>query len=479
MSQEQVDSRRQWKVSDLHSLHVLVVGAGVTGRALQRFCEGHGAHVSLLDDRVDGALREIPTGVELALISPGWRPDHPAIQAIINQRIPVLSEIDFAWEMKSELAPDQRWLSLSGTNGKTTTIQMLESIFKNSEIKGVACGNVGRTVIESISPQYDFLAIELSSFQIHWSDKVRFESIALLNISPDHIDWHGSFDAYRDAKLKLISLSKSAFINVSDATLSRAWPTLERDFDAKVIPFHLGSPASGEIGLVEDLIVDRALVVDAMNAEVLVELGSLPSRAPHNVSNAMAAAALAKSIGVPTEAIASGLQKFAFDHHRLEEVGNFDGVVWIDDSKATNPHAAMAALFAYDSVIWIAGGLAKGASMEELVRATSARIRAAILIGTDAPLIRSALEAVAPNLKIVDVLPSSESDIEGHSVGEDVMRRAVIFAKNLASRGDTVLLAPACASMDQFVSYAHRGDIFKTAVLEVAGNVNRNESGEG
>lgn len=464
----EMKNQQALSLADLHGANVLVVGAGVTGRSLQSFCQTHGAKVSLLDDRSEGALREIPEAVDLALISPGWRVDHPIIKEIMARGIRYLSEIDFAWEMKKEIAPEQRWIALSGTNGKTTTIQMVESIINHSEIAGVACGNVGRTVIESISPEISLLAIELSSFQIYWSDRAHFEAIALLNISPDHIDWHETFEAYSDAKLKLISLSDCALINISDATLSRAWPSLQNQSIRKLIPFHLGSPASGEIGLVEDLIVDRALVADPMNAEVLVEVESLPSKAPHNIGNAMAAAALAKVIGLGSDAITAGLQAFTFDHHRLELVGEFSGVKWVDDSKATNPHAAMAALFAYDSVIWIAGGLSKGAAMEELVRACASRIRAAILIGTDAPIIRAALEDAVPSMKIVDVI-IDEVDVgrEG-TIGAEVMRRAVTYANSLASRGDTVLLAPACASLDQFTSYAERGDLFQAAVLDVA-----------
>ena len=446
------------ELAALQGMDVVIVGAGVTGRALRDFVAKHGSNVSMIDDRVDGAARSLPERCELAIISPGWRPDHPVIEEIKAREIPHMSEIDFAWEMKRQIAPQQRWIALSGTNGKTTTIQMVENIMRSAAVAGVACGNVGRTVIESIKPEIEILAIELSSFQIHWSDRARFEAIALLNISPNHIDGHGSFDSYRDAKLKLISLSKRSLINVSDATLSRAWPDLISSSQSQLIPFHLGSPASGEIGLVEDLIVDRALVEDPMNAEVLLEVAILPSKAPHNVSNALAAAALAKLVGIDAKAIAQGLASFVIDQHRLQVVCESKGVMWVDDSKATNPHAAMAAIFSYPSVIWIAGGLAKGASMDELVRATSSRIRAAILVGTDASLIRSALEETKPGVKIVEV---------GATTGREVMREAVTFAKNLASHGDTVLLAPACASMDQFTSYKERGDLFQSAVREL------------
>jgi UDP-N-acetylmuramoylalanine--D-glutamate ligase len=445
-------------IDALRGLDLVIVGAGVTGKALHDFALSHGALVSMVDDRVDGALRSLPERCALAIISPGWRPDHPVIEEIRARGIPHLSEIDFAWEMKRQIAPEQRWIGLSGTNGKTTTIQMVENIMRSAGVAGVACGNVGRTVIESITPEIDILAIELSSFQIDWSELPRFEAIALLNISPDHIDWHGSFDRYRDAKLKLISLSKRSFINISDATLSRSWPELTTASNSDLIPFHLGSPASGEIGLVEDLIVDRALVDDPMNAEVLVEVAVLPSSASHNVSNAMAAAALSKAIGIGADAITRGLATFVLDQHRLQVIGESKGVTWVDDSKATNPHAAMAAIFSFPSVIWIAGGLAKGASMDELVRATSSRVRAAILVGRDAPLIRAALEELNPSVKIVEV---------GATQGREVMREAVTFAKNLASRGDTVLLAPACASMDQFTSYKERGDLFQGAVKEL------------
>jgi UDP-N-acetylmuramoylalanine--D-glutamate ligase len=445
-------------IDALRGLDLVIVGAGVTGKALHDFALSHGALVSMVDDRVDGALRSLPERCALAIISPGWRPDHPVIEEIRARGIPHLSEIDFAWEMKRQIAPEQRWIGLSGTNGKTTTIQMVENIMRSAGVAGVACGNVGRTVIESITPEIDMLAIELSSFQIDWSELPRFEAIALLNISPDHIDWHGSFDRYRDAKLKLISLSKRSFINISDATLSRSWPELTTASNSDLIPFHLGSPASGEIGLVEDLIVDRALVDDPMHAQVLVEVAVLPSSASHNVSNAMAAAALSKAIGIGADAITRGLATFVLDQHRLQVIGESKGVTWVDDSKATNPHAAMAAIFSFPSVIWIAGGLAKGASMDELVRATSSRVRAAILVGRDAPLIRAALEELNPSVKIVEV---------GATQGREVMREAVTFAKNLASRGDTVLLAPACASMDQFTSYKERGDLFQGAVKEL------------
>ena len=192
---------------------------------------------------------------------------------------------------------------------------------------------------------------------------------------------------------------------------------------------------------------------------MLFELGDLSPAAPHNVLNAMAAAALIRSIGTSPEPLAKALRSFKLDHHRLELVAESDGVRWIDDSKATNPHAAIAALQSQLSAIWIAGGLAKGADMDELVQRVGSRIKAAILIGSDADVIDQALAKFAPEIR--------REKIDSALKGRELMREVVARAKTLAEEGDTVLLAPACASMDQFKNYAERGDLFAAAVREV------------
>ncbi len=200
--------------------------------------------------------------------------------------------------------------------------------------------------------------------------------------------------------------------------------------------------------------VDRAFVSD--EAEALFELSDINPAVPHNVLNAMAAAGLARSVGSKAESIAQALRNFKLDHHRLEVVAERDGVFWIDDSKATNPHAAMAALNSQLKSIWIAGGLAKGATMDELVKNCSSRIRSAILIGSDAPLIAKALEENAPEIPI--------HHVNEYSDPLDLMKKVVALAGELAQSGDAVLLAPACASMDQFKNYAERGQLFAKAV---------------
>jgi len=210
---------------------------------------------------------------------------------------------------------------------------------------------------------------------------------------------------------------------------------------------------------VENLVVDRAFIAD--EAEALFELGDIKPAVPHNVLNAMAAAGLAHSVGASAESITSAVKKFRLDHHRLEVVAEKDGITWIDDSKATNPHAAIAALQSQLSSIWIAGGLAKGASMDDLVERCKSRIKAAILIGADAPLIETALRKYAPEIPVASIDPGLK--------GLEVMRQVVALAHIQARTGDVVLLAPACASMDQFKNYAERGDFFATAVKEKIG----------
>lgn len=450
--------------SEFEGKNFLVIGAGVTGRALFDFITRHGYPVEIIDERDSTAKRDIPQGIDgektIAVVSPGWRMDHPLIEELRRLRVHVLSEIDFAWKVKATLAPHQKWIALTGTNGKTTTIQMVESIFKASGVNGVACGNVGRTVIESLENGFDILAIELSSFQLAWSDLPRFEAVALLNIAQDHIDWHGSFESYADAKMKLFHLSKLALVNISDATLAKSFQLLkERAPHVKVVAFHLDTPGPGELGLVEEILVDRAFVPDQSEAIELSLASDLPSDAPHNLLNSLAAAGLARALQIEPSAIATGLRGFSLDHHRLELILDQDGIAWIDDSKATNPHAALSALFSFDRIIWIAGGLAKGASMDELARAAHRRIEAVILIGTDAPLIKAAMLREKPQLKIVETDPGLR--------GKELMRHVVTVAKALASSGHTVLLAPACASMDQFTSYAERGEAFSDAVREL------------
>ena len=330
---------------------------------------------------------------------------------------------------------------------------MAEAMMVESGIQALACGNVGFTAIEAVtSSKAAVLVLELSSFQLEWSKEAEYESVAILNIAEDHIDWHQSFENYARAKFKIAAHAQVVILNKHDSEIVKR----AQDLSHRVIWFSLDTPAPHQIGLVENLIVDRAFIES--EAEALFELADIKPAVPHNLLNAMAAAALARSIGVSADAIAKAVKKFKLDHHRLELVAERDEIRWIDDSKATNPHAAIAALQSQLSAIWIAGGLAKGAAMDELVQRCKNRIKAAILIGADAPIIEAALRKYAPEIQIASIDPGLK--------GIDVMKRAVALAHTQAKAGDTVLLAPACASMDQFKNYAERGDLFAQAVKE-------------
>ena len=438
---------------------IAIMGAGVTGTAVLNFLIGRGIEADIFDDKASVAKHEIESSYDLAIVSPGWKRSHPMIEQLRSIGTELLSEIDFSWKVKQEIAPDQKWIALTGTNGKTTTIQMMQSIFNHSSKRGTVCGNVGEPVISALGLEenFDYLALELSSFQLEWSEHAQYEAVALLNIAPDHLDWHGSFDEYALAKLKLLDSGKLAVINGEDSESvlrSSAW-------SGKKVFYFLNTPQAGELGLVENLLVDRAFTGNSNEAIDFAEISDIHPAVPHNVANALAAAGLALAIGITHEEIRDGLKNFTLDRHRLEHVLERDGIDWVNDSKATNPHAASAALMSHLSSIWIAGGLAKGAAMEPLIERCAARIKAAILIGQDAPIIATALSKIAPHIPYFIIPFSGDSQI--------LMREVVLKAQELATSGDTVLLAPACASMDQFSDYVERGDTFVEMVRKVVG----------
>jgi len=409
----------------------LILGAGVTGSAVAHALKGRGGIATITDDNASEAIK--PEDVDLAnfdaaVISPGWRQDHPLVKNVLASKLQILNEIDLAWQIRTEFSPGQKWLALTGTNGKTTTVEMAAKILQTAGLKAVACGNVGDTVIEAVDRKdpYDYLVLELSSFQLHWAKQAQFVSAAILNIADDHLDWHGTFDAYADAKFSILDRAEIAVLNADDQEVV----TRANRFTGRKVFFSLDTPAPGEIGVVEELLVDRAFVTDPMEAAMICELQDITPTVPHNVSNALAAAALARTVGVSHENIQKALQEFKPGRHRIETVFESDSVSWVNDSKATNPHAASASLMSNLSVVWIAGGLAKGADMNSLVTRCKGRIKAA-----------------------------------GDS--NSLMEAVVAEAAKLVAPGDAVLMAPACASMDQFISYADRGDRFAAAVRKV------------
>ena len=445
---------------------ILILGAGVTGSAVAKALKSRGGLVTITDDNSHDAVK--PENVDLAnfdavVISPGWRQDHPLVKKVLASKLQILNEIDLAWQIRTEIAPGQKWLALTGTNGKTTTVEMVAKILQTAGLKSVACGNVGDTVIEAVDRKdpFDYLVLELSSFQLHWAKQAQFVSAAILNIADDHLDWHGTFDTYADAKFSILDRADVAVLNADDQEVV----TRANRFKGRKVFFSLDTPAPGEIGVVEELLVDRAFVSDPMEAAMICELKDITPTVPHNVSNALAAAALARTVGVSHEHIQKALQEFTPGRHRIETVFESDSVTWVDDSKATNPHAASASLMSHLSVVWIAGGLAKGAEMGSLVERCKGRIKAAILIGADRQLIADALQEHAP--EIPRILVDAPANYTRGGDSNSLMEAVVAEAAKLVAPGDAVLMAPACASMDQFISYADRGDRFAAAVRKL------------
>lgn len=374
----------------------------------------------------------------------------------------VVGDVEIAWLLRGpDAAP---WLAVTGTNGKTTTTQMLASILSAAGLRTAAVGNIGTPIIDVVlgAEPYsalDVLAVELSSYQLHWAPSLRAHSAAVLNLAPDHLDWHGSMEAYAADKGRIYEGNRVACVyNIADKATEDLVRAADVEEGCRAVGFTLGAPGPSQLGVVEGLLVDRAFVEDRhKQAQELAEVGDVQPPAPHNIANALAAAALARAYGVPAAAVRDGLRAFRPDAHRIQHIADVGDVAYIDDSKATNTHAAEASLAAYESIVWIAGGLAKGATFDELVAKSAKRLRGVVLFGADRDLIRQALARHAPEVPVVDL----------DRTDTGAMLEAVQEATRLARAGDTVLMAPACASMDMFTNYNQRGDMFAEAVREL------------
>jgi UDP-N-acetylmuramoylalanine--D-glutamate ligase len=481
------DVTRLRREDDWSHVRAVVAGFGVSGFAAADNLTHLGAAVVALDEKADGKEKQaellgvlgadvrlgegttatLPENADLLVVSPGWKPSAPLIEQARQRGIPVWGEVELAWRLRAD-GPDGSpapWLAVTGTNGKTTTVQMLDSILRAAGLRSVAAGNVGLPLVEAVMDPapYDVFAVELSSFQLHYTDSMSAEAAAVLNIAEDHLDWYdgpSGMSEYATDKGRIYHRAQRACVyNVADPETERLVRDADVEDGARAIGFTLGMPGVGMVGVVDDLLVDRAFIAERQSsAAELCRVEDLPSPAPHVVANALAAAALARAHGVPQAAVRDGLRAFRFDNHRIATVATVDGVSYVDDSKATNPHAALSSLLAYDPVVWIAGGLAKGAHFDDLVASTRDRLRAAVLLGRDRDVIAEALARHAPDVRVIGV------DADETDGGHAAMERAVVAARDLAQPGDTVLLAPGCASMDMFASYADRGDAFIAAV---------------
>lgn len=461
--------------------NVTVAGLGVSGIPAARVLHGLGAVVTVVNEGDDERSRTqaaelealgvtvrlgdgatLPEGTELVVTTPGWQPDKPLFAAAAAAGVEVWGDVELAWRLRGpDAAP---WLAVTGTNGKTTTVRMLASILEAAGLRTAAVGNIGVSLLDVVTGDepYDVLAVELSSYQLHWAPSLRAHSATVLNLAPDHLDWHGSMEAYAADKGRVYEGNQVACVyNVADKATEDLVRGADVDEGCRAIGFTLNAPAPSQLGVVDGILVDRAFVPDRQKqAQELAEISDVQPPAPHNIANALAAAALARAYGVPATAVRDGLRAFRPDAHRIEHIADVAEVAYVDDSKATNTHAAQASLAAYESIVWIAGGLAKGATFDELVTDAAKRLRGVVLIGADRALIREALARHAPEVPVVDL----------DRTDTGAMSEAVRQAARLAEPGDTVLMAPACASMDMFTNYNKRGDAFADAVRELGGS---------
>lgn len=481
-----VDDLASWH-HDWSGLRVAVLGLGVSGFAAVDTLVELGATVTAVAERVDDQRRtilgvlDVPivdagrddlpealTGAELVIASPGLRPDHPWLVAAAERGIPVWGDVELAWRVRDKVRAAD-WILVTGTNGKTTTTQLAAHMLREAGVRVAPVGNIGTPVLDAVrDPEgFDALVVELSSFQLHGlpttgAGAISPHSAVCLNLDDDHIDWHGSADAYRDAKAKVYNAARVAAVyNVEDPATMRMVEDAEVVEGCRAIGFSLGVPGPSDLGVVDGILVDRAFLDErhrsALELADLADLEPAGLRSPHMARNVLAAAALARAFGAEPAQVREAIRSFRLDRHRTELVAEIDGVRFVDDSKATNPHAAEGSLSAFPHVVWILGGLFKGADVAPLVERHAGRIVAAVAIGVDRAPIAAAFARHAPGIPLVEVDTADTGA---------VMRLAVEAAAAHAEPGTTVLLAPAAASMDQFESYADRGDRFAAAVRE-------------
>jgi UDP-N-acetylmuramoylalanine--D-glutamate ligase len=463
---------------------VLVVGLGITGQSAASLLRRRGASVIATDSRDDAERRDladmlakdgvsvrlgdgavgpgatVPAGTALVVASPGLRPDTPLLAAAVAAGVEVIGDVELAWRLRPALASGgrQAWLAVTGTNGKTTTVRMLAAMLAAAGHRSVAAGNVGTPILDVVTdPEpYHVVAVELSSFQLYWSATLDPLAAVVLNIAAHHLDWHDDIESYIAAKARIFGPATIAICNAEDARSAVMAEQAAARGAERVVGFRLADPGPGELGVAGGWLVDNAFGRDVRLAPQEI----VRPAAPHNVADALAAAALARAYGDQPASIAAGLAGFVPEPHRISLVAERDGVTFIDDSKASNPAAAAASLAAFPSIVWVAGGLFRGsdADLDAVVAGAASRLRAAVLIGTDRDRFARALARHAPDVPVTE-LSSTETG---------VMDEAVAAAAAAAERGDTVLLAPAAQSWDMFRDYPARGDAFAAAVSRLA-----------
>ena len=451
---------------------VLVTGAGISGVGIARLLADLNVDVLIADanetarDRAmevadvagihpDQALAEL-SRFSCVVTSPGWRPDTPLLRAAQAAGLEVLGDVELCYRLDraSVFGPPRIWMVVTGTNGKTTTTSMLASIMQQAGYQAEAVGNIGVSVAEAVSaPQrIDVLVAELSSFQLHWSNQLVPDVGVLLNLAEDHIDWHGSMAAYAAAKAKVLA-APLAIAGLDDALVQQYVTT-------PVMGFTLQSPQAGQVGVTNGTIVDN-LHGTTRN---IVPVAGLEPPGPAGIYDALAATAAAVALvpDLQPSVIAQALQSFKVAGHRGQQVAEARGIVAIDNSKATNPHAADSALAGHDSVIWVAGGQLKGAEVDDLVARHAHRLKAVALMGVDRNIIRESVEKHAPG---VPIFVTDDTD------PQSAMDAVCAWAVTQASSGDAIVLAPAAASLDMYTGMGQRGVLFAESVSAHLGGV--------
>ncbi len=424
----------------------LVIGAAVSGRAAVPLLRADGEKVAVYDrdpaaaDDLDADEVHVGEwraayldGVDLVVVSPGVPEGSPPIVDALAAGIPLWSELELGFRHLT-----QPLIAVTATNGKTTVTEAAAEMLAASGVRAAAVGNIGDPISAAVGHDLDALVVEASSFQLRFVETFHARAAVLLNVAPDHLDWHGSFERYAAAKRRILERQTPDDVVVFDADDPGAVDAV-RAATARLVPVGGTRRPAGGWGP-ED---GRLVVGDAV-----IPIETLPRGDAVMLVDLAAAAAAALHLGATPAGVAAAAAAYHPGRHRREVIGTWDGIAWVDDSKATNPHAALAAIRSYDSVVVIAGGRAKGLDVRQI------------------PL--------EPNVRRVLAIGEAAGDLVasgGPVTLVDGMAAAVAEAARIARPGDTVLLAPACASFDMFRSYADRGDRFAAEVLTLQGGV--------
>lgn len=426
------------------ALPVLVAGFGVTGRSVARFFANRGTSVEVWDEKAvtdDVVLhRDIPenmSGFSRLVLSPGVPANSELARCARDAGISVTSDIEVFLQVA-----DAPVIGVTGSNGKSTVTTLIAHLLQAAGHEALAGGNLGPAALDLLeSPRPDFYVLELSSFQLETTSNLSLAAGVVTNISIDHLDRHSSVERYAEIKAQVLRCADAAVFNRDDRRLAKVGAGLSR-----AIGYGLDVPAAGDFGL-------RDADGEAWFAKgeaTLMPVRTLGILGRHNQSNALAALAVLDALGIESSDAAAALADFPGLPHRTERLADIDGVTYVNDSKATNPASTIAALEGFDEpVLLLAGGDSKGADFSDLARAVEGRVRMALVFGRDGARLAEALAGTCPVTTAADLDAAFE------------------IAKANARPGDLVLLSPACASLDQFTSFAARGDAFR-ALVEAA-----------